>query len=204
MRSRPVVMVTSLLAAAAVGGAGAGTASAACGGVIYHRPKHINPAHRPPLAVGDSTMLLASRPLARIGIEANARGCRPVYEGLNYLARRKRQKRLPKVVLLHLGLNAGISTRLIRRGLDILGPKRILVLVTPRGGHDRRVILAAGRHWPKRVQVIDWVRIRRGHREYFNEPHGLHLSWTGVRVFVRLCQERVLPLNREPSQARRG
>jgi hypothetical protein len=200
MRNRLGLLLLLVLAAAAFAGAEAATASAACGGVIYHRPKRIDPRHRPPLAVGDSTMLLAARPLAAIGIEANARGCRPVYEGLNYLARRKRQRRLPKVILMHLGLNGGISTRLIRRGLDILGPRRVLVLVTPRGGHDRRVILAAGRHWPKRVRVIDWVRIRRGHREYFNEPHGLHLSMTGVRVFVRICKRRVLPLNRLPTR----
>src|SRR4051812_26367983 len=142
-------------------------------------------------------MLLAARPLAAAGIEANARGCRPVYEGLNLLAERKRKHRLPKVVLLHLRLNGGISTRLIRGGLDILGPRRILVLVTPRGGHDSRVIKAAGRSYPKRVRVIDWVHVYHGHHEYFNEPHGLHLSDTGVRVFVRLCKKLVLPLNRK-------
>lgn len=175
---------------------GAGTAQGSCGGVIYARPEHVNPSHRPPLAVGDSTMLLTVRAFARAGIEANARGCRPVYEGLNYLARRKRQHRLPKVVLLHLGLNGSISTRLIRRGLRILGPRRVLVLTTPRGGHDSRVIRTAGRHWPRRVRVLDWVRAYQGHREYFSEPHGLHLSQTGVRVFVRLAKRILLPLNR--------
>jgi hypothetical protein len=187
-----VLMTGAILLVPAVAPAGA-----ACGGVLYHRPKHINPRHRPPLAIGDSTMLLAARPLAAAGFEANARGCRPVYEGLNLLAARKRERRLPKVVLMHLGLNGGISSRLIRRALDILGRKRILVLVTPRGGHDSRVIKAAGRHYPKRVRVLDWVHVYHGHREYFNEPSpGLHLSDTGVRVFVRLCKKLVLPLNR--------
>ena len=176
---------------------GADAAVAACGGVIYHAPPHINPRHRPPLAIGDSTMLLAARPLARNGIEANARGCRPVYEGLNLLAKRRREHRLPKVVLLHLGLNGGISTNLVRRALRILGPRRILVLGTPRGGHDSRVMKSAARRWPRRVKVLDWVRAYRGHREYFNEPSpGLHLSDTGVRVFVRMCRRLLLPLNR--------
>jgi hypothetical protein len=148
------------------------------------------------LAIGDSTMLLAVQPLARVGFEANARGCRPVYEGLDLLARRKRQHRLPKVVLMHLGLNAGITTREIRRALGILGRRRILVLATPRGGHDARIIRAAGRHWPRRIRVLDWVRVYHGHHEYFSEPHGLHLSQLGVRVFVRLCVKQVLPLNR--------
>jgi hypothetical protein len=176
---------------------GADAAVAGCGGVIYHAPTHINPRHRPPLAIGDSTMLLAVRPLARIGIEANARGCRPVYEGLNLLAKRRRQHRLPKVVLLHLGLNGGISTNLVRRAMRILGPRRTLVLTTPRGGHDSRVIRSAGRRWPRRVKVLDWVRAYHGHREYFSEPSpGLHLSDTGVRVFVRMCRRLLLPLNR--------
>jgi hypothetical protein len=141
-------------------------------------------------------MLLAVQPLARVGFEANARGCRPVYEGLDLLARRKRQHRLPKVVLMHLGLNAGITTREIRRALGILGRRRILVLATPRGGHDARIIRAAGRHWPQRIRVLDWVRVYHGHHEYFSEPHGLHLSQLGVHVFVRLCVKQVLPLNR--------
>ena len=141
-------------------------------------------------------MLLAVEPLARIGFEANARGCRPVYEGLNLLASRRREHRLPDIVLMHLGLNGGISTNLIRRALRILGRRRILVLVTPRGGHDSRVIKRAGRHWPRRVRVLDWVHVRQGHHEYFNEPHGLHLSETGVRVFVRLCRKELRALNR--------
>ena len=144
-------------------------------------------------------MLLAVKPLARAGFEANARGCRPVYEGLDLLVRRKRQRRLPKVVLMHLGLNAGITTREIRRALGIMGRRRILVLVTPRGGHDTRIIRAAGRHWPRRVRVLDWAHLYHGHHEYFSEPHGLHLSQTGVRVFVRLCVKLVLPLNRRRS-----
>jgi hypothetical protein len=191
-----ITVVSALAAAALLFGAGPEVAVAACGGVKYAPPRHIDQRHRPPLAIGDSTMLLAVKPLARAGFEANARGCRPVYEGLDLLASRKRQRRLPKVVLMHLGLNAGITTRDIRRALRILGRRRILVLVTPRGGHDARIIRAAGRRWPRRVRVLDWVRVYQGHHEYFSEPHGLHLSQLGVRVFVRLCVKLVLPLNR--------
>lgn len=193
--------VAALLAVASLAGAGAGTAAAACGGVVYAKPRRIDPGRRPPLAIGDSTMLLAVRPLARAGFEANARGCRPVYEGLALLAERRRRRRLPRVVLMHLGLNAGIRTAEVRRALGILGPRRMLVLVTPRGGRDSRVIHAARRRWPRRVRVLDWARAYRGHREYFSEPHGLHLSQTGVRVFVGLCRRLALPLNRGPRRA---
>jgi hypothetical protein len=191
-----IAVVSALAAATLLLASGPEVALAACGGVKYAPPRRIDQFHRPPLAIGDSTMLLAVRPLARAGFEANARGCRPVYEGLDLLAHRKRQRRLPKVVLMHLGLNAGITTRDIRRALGILGRRRILVLVTPRGGHDSRIIRAAGRRWPRRVRVLDWAAIYHGHHEYFSEPHGLHLSQLGVRVFVRLCVRLVLPLNR--------
>ena len=191
-----IALVSALAAATLLLGSGPEVAIAACGGVKYAPPRRINQRHRPPLAIGDSTMLLAVKPLARAGFEANARGCRPVYEGLDLLAARKRQRRLPKVVLMHLGLNAGITTRDIRRALGIMGRRRILVLVTPRGGHDSRIIKAAGRRWPRRVRVLDWAGIYHGHHEYFSEPHGLHLSQLGVRVFVRLCVRLVLPLNR--------
>ena len=157
-RAAGAIAVASALAAAALLlGSGPEVAVAACGGVKYARPSRINQRHRPPLAIGDSTMLLAVKPLARAGFEANARGCRPVYEGLDLLAARKRQRRLPKVVLMHLGLNAGITTPEIRRALGIMGRRRILVLVTPRGGHDARIIRAAGRRWPRRVRVLDWA-----------------------------------------------
>ena len=134
VRRAPSFLVPTLLLLAL----GAGTAEASCGGVIYARPKHVNPARRPPLAVGDSTMLLTVKAFARAGIEANARGCRPVYEGLNYLARRKRQHRLPKVVLLHLGLNGSISTNLIRRGLKVLAPSASSCSPRPAAGTTRR------------------------------------------------------------------
>jgi hypothetical protein len=185
----------AVLAILAMSALGAEPAAAACGGVKYARPaKRIDYAHRPPLAIGDSTMLLAVRPLARAGFEANARGCRFMYQGLELLAKLRRERRLAKVVLVHLGANGGIRTAQIRRALQILGPRRILVLVTPRPGTHARVIRAAGRRWPRRVRVLDWVRFHAGHRSWFSGD-GLHLSYRGVAAFVRLCR-RVLPLNR--------
>src|SRR3954452_15155590 len=55
-------------------------AHAGCGGVETARPKHKG-APRPPIAVGDSSMLLALPPLARVGYKVNARGCRQLAEG---------------------------------------------------------------------------------------------------------------------------
>jgi hypothetical protein len=74
-------MSSALAAAAFLSALRPDRAVAGCGGVKYAAPRHIDPGHRPPLAVGDSTMLLAVEALARIGFEANARGCRPSTSG---------------------------------------------------------------------------------------------------------------------------
>lgn len=153
---------------------------------MHAAPRHINPGHRPPLAIGDSTMLLAVRPLARAGFEADARGCRSMVEGLELIARRRRQRRLSKVVLVHLGGNAGLTPAHISRALRIMGPRRILVLVIPRP-REARLIRAAARRYPRRVRVLDWASQWQAHREYLSD-RGLHLSDTGVAAFVRLCR----------------
>ncbi len=48
------------------------SARAGCGGVEIASPKH-KVAPRPPLAIGDSSMLLALPALARVGYKVNAR-----------------------------------------------------------------------------------------------------------------------------------
>jgi hypothetical protein len=180
---------------ALLAGAVPGLARADCGGTKYARPAgRLNLRHRPPLAIGDSTMLLAVQPLAAIGFEVNARGCRPMVDGLELLEQRRRHHRLPKVVLIHLGANYSLETWMIRRALRILGPRRILAMVTPRPGHDAEVVRSAGKRWPRRVKVLDWVRFHAGHYSWFSGD-GLHLSESGVRAFVRLCRP-ILRLNR--------
>jgi hypothetical protein len=68
-------------------------ADAGCGGVRYlpakKRPKH----GKPPLAIGDSTMLLAMPDLARDGWNVDAHGCRGMEEGLAILRRRRAAER---------------------------------------------------------------------------------------------------------------
>ena len=146
-------------------------------------------------------MLLAVRPLARVGFEVNAQGCRSLEEGIELIADRRRHRRLPKVVLVHLGANYSVSTALIRRALRAVGRRRVLVMVTPRPGRDAQVIRAAGRRWPRRLRVLDWVHVYAGHRSYFSGD-GLHLSARGVRAFVRLCRP-VVALNRQLTPRRR-
>ena len=154
-------------------------AQAGCGGVETASPKH-KVAPRPPLAIGDSSMLLALPALARVGYKVNARGCRQFSEGLRLLRDARRHHRLPRLVVLALGADASVSGHQINAAKKILGPKRKLGLVTPRelsGGqsNDAQVIRNAGQRDPAHVKVLDWVHYSAGHNNWFqpdllNEP----------------------------------
>src|SRR4051812_28440521 len=100
-------------------------ASAGCGGVETASPKH-KVAPRPPLAIGDSSMLLALPALARVGYKVNARGCRQFSEGLSVLRDARRRHRLPHLAVLALGADASISAGQIARAKKVMGPKRKL------------------------------------------------------------------------------
>ena len=172
------------------------TAEAQCGGVEKARPaKKVAP--RPPLAIGDSVMLLALPNLARKGFNVDARGCRQFEEGLKLMIRKKREKRLPRLVVMALGADAGISGKQVNRAKKIMGPKRKLGLVVPleTGGgesNDARVVRQAGRRDPRRVKVLDWPRYSRGHRNWFQPDH-LHLTFEGAAAYARLMA-KLIPL----------
>jgi hypothetical protein len=181
-------------------------AQAGCGGVEKARPKH-KVAPRPPLAIGDSSMLLALPALARVGYKVNARGCRQFSEGLSVLRDARRRHRLPRLAVLALGADASISGGQIEEAKKILGPKRKLGLVTPRelgGGesNDARAIRNAGQRDPERVKVLDWVHYSAGHSSWF-QPDGLHLTFSGAKAFARLLK-KLIPLAAPPDQGKGG
>ena len=174
-------------------------AHAGCGGVETATPKH-KVAPRPPLAVGDSSMLLALPALARVGYKVNARGCRQFAEGLRLLRDTRRRHQLPHLVVLALGADASVTARQIQQAKKILGPKRKLGLVTPResgGGesNDANVIRNAGQRDPQQVKVLDWVHYSAGHSSWF-QPDGLHLTFSGAKAFARLLK-KLTPLASE-------
>jgi hypothetical protein len=162
-------------------------AEAACGGVRHYSPSN---AHRSPapLAIGDSVMMGAIEPLRRAGFEIDVRGCRQMSEGLDVLSSRKSAGALPDVVVVALGNNWTVSTSEIRRGMRIVGPRRLLGLVTPRGvmASARTSIRAAGQRWPDRVKVLDWAARSAGKDWTWD---GLHLTPAGARGFTRLLSE---------------
>jgi hypothetical protein len=163
-------------------------AHAACGGVQHFQPKKLRRPGAPPLAIGDSVMLGAARRLQAAGFEVDTRGCRQMGEGIGVLAGRRDAGTLPDVVVVALGTNWTVSTSQIRSALRILGPNRVLGLVTPPelGGvasSDQAVIRAAGRRWRLRVKVLDWVRHSAGHSWTWD---GMHLRPEGAAAYAQL------------------
>jgi hypothetical protein len=99
---------------------------------------------------------------------------------------------LPRIVIVALGTNWVITRADVRRALAILGPRRLLVLVTPRelgGGSssDAHVVRDAGRRHPRRVAVADWVRVSAGHSGWF-AGDGIHLGQGGIDGMVRMLR----------------
>jgi hypothetical protein len=168
--------------------------AAACGGTETAKArKTVNPDGRAPLAIGDSTMLLALPDLARIGYQVNARGCRQITEGLDVIRDYKRRGALPHLVVIALGADASISSSEMEAAFRLVGPKRVLGLVTPielGGGtsSDADVVRAAVKRHPKRAVLLDWVAYSSGHPEWF-QPDNLHLTFDGAAGFARLFRE---------------
>jgi hypothetical protein len=161
---------------------------AACGGVERFKPSKSRRPGPPPLAVGDSVMLGAVAELQQAGFEVDVRGCRQMSEGVDVLAARRRAGSLPDVVVVALGTNWTVSSAEIRSALRILGSNRVLGMVTPpeAGGvrsSDQRVIRAAGRRWPRRVKVLDWVAYSSRKRWTWD---GMHLKPAGAEAYARL------------------
>jgi hypothetical protein len=167
------------------------SAEAACGGAVRGSPTANSPFSPPPLAVGDSIMLGAFDSLRRRGFEVDVRGCRQMSEGISVL--RARRSALPRFVVVGLGTNWTVTLDQVRQALRIVGRERVLGLVTPRevGGmqsSDQTVMRQAGRRWPNRVRVIDWVRRSAGRSDWFYSD-GLHLTPKGARAMARLIRE---------------
>jgi hypothetical protein len=183
-----VITVLALLPAASAG------FDPACGSVETAKArKNVNPGGHAPLAIGDSTMLLALPPLSREGYQVNAHGCRQIEEGLDVMREAKRANRLPHLVVIALGADASISSQQLAKAFHIAGPKRVIGLVTPielGGGtsSDADVVRAAAKRHPKRSVLLDWVAYSSGHGDWF-QPDGLHLTFDGADGFARLLRQ---------------
>ncbi|MCW2991425.1 MAG: yrhL [Solirubrobacterales bacterium] len=146
---------------------------------------------RPPLLIGDSGALLAVAPLARLGIETDARGCRPLRDAVAIMAARARAGTLPRVVVLDVGANGGIELALLRRALRIVGADGRLALVTPATTYaaTSAMRLFHARH-PTRTVLVDWAASGLAGR-YGGD--GIHIGYEGEAALARFVARQVHP-----------
>src|SRR5262249_33084358 len=134
-----------------------------------------NPKGLPPIALGDSTMLLPIPNLNAAGYSVNARGCRGFKEAVEVAAKLRRKHRHPHLVLINSYGNGGPNPPRIQDALATLGPKRVLGLITAYNadtGHppapDTDQLFQAAKQHPHRIFVLNWVRYSLPH--HFTEP----------------------------------
>jgi hypothetical protein len=145
-----------------------------------------------PLAIGDSVLLGAAEETAAVGYDVDVRGCRQMAEGLTVLRKYARAGGLPKVVVIALGSNSSITSTDVRTALRVLGPSRVLGLVTPReirgtAYTDAATLRAAAKRWPRRIALVDWVKHTKRHKG-MTYSDGIHLTAAGQFAMARLLK----------------
>lgn len=157
-----------------------------------------NPKGLPPLAIGDSTLLLPIPNLTAAGFSVNARGCRGFKEAVDVAAKLKRKGRLPHLVMVNTYGNGGVNPDLIKFALATLGPKRVLGLITAYDadtGHppapDTGALFGAARRYPHRIFVLDWVAYSLPHHKAEPKPGAwflpdlFHPNYTGAAAYAQ-------------------
>jgi hypothetical protein len=172
--------------------AGAPAAHAGCGGVVTAEARKQLGSFASPLIIGDSVLLGAVGPVARIGFDVDAQGCRSWSEGARIVRRRARTGTLPHLVAMFLGADWEVSKAQLRETLYRIGPTRALVLVTPRelggrSGPDAQNMRDIAKEYTHRVKLLDWARHTRGKASWF-APDGLHLGVPGISGLARFLR----------------
>jgi hypothetical protein len=137
-----------------------------------------------PLAIGDSVLLGAAVETAALGYDVDVRGCRQVAEGIAVLRKRARKAPLPRLVVVALGSNSAVTLTDVRTLLRLLGPGRLLGLVTPREVKgtlvdDAVTLRSAAARWPRRIALVDWAKTSKGARPRLTGSDGIHLTIAG-------------------------
>jgi hypothetical protein len=159
----------------------------------------------PPIAIGDSTMLLPIPDLTRVGFDVNAKGCRGFKQAV-WVARDMRNRDvLPKLILINSYGNGGVNSDLIKFALKVIGPKRQLVLVTAYNADtgeppapDTDVLFQAEKDHPDQIKVLDWVKYSLPHHKVEPAPGAwflpdlFHPNFTGAHAYGNFLAE-VLP-----------
>jgi hypothetical protein len=163
------------------------------------------PSGPPPIAIGDSTMLLPIPELNRVGFDVNALGCRGFKQSI-WVARDMRNKGvLPRLILINAYGNGGVNDDLIRFALKVIGPDRTLALVTAYNADtgeppapDTDVLVKAAKEHPDQIKLLDWVSYSLPHHKVEPEPGAwflpdlFHPNFTGAHEYANFLAQ-VLP-----------
>ena len=169
----------------------------------------------PPIAIGDSTMLLPIPDLTRVGFDVNAKGCRGFKQSIWVARDLRNQDKLPKLILINAYGNGGVDDELIRFALKVIGPKRTLVLVTAYDADtgappapDTDVLVKAAKDHPDQIKLLDWVKYSLPHHKVEPAPGAwflpdlFHPNFTGAPAYANFLAQ-VLP-GGAPSAANEG
>ena len=159
----------------------------------------------PPIAIGDSTMLLPIPDLTRVGFDVNAKGCRGFKQSIWVARDLRNQDKLPQLILINAYGNGGVNDDLIKFALKVIGPKRTLVLVTAYDadtGHppapDTDVFVKAAKDHPDQIELLDWVKYSLPHHKVEPAPGAwflpdlFHPNFTGAHAYANFLAQ-VLP-----------
>jgi hypothetical protein len=188
---------------------GAGEPAFGCKGVYTGVAQtNPNPRGRPPVVIGDSTVILPIPNLNAVGYSVNARGCRGFKEAIHIAARMRAKHRLPHLVLFTAYGNGGVNPSLIAEALAVLGRSRVLGLVTEYNadtGHppapDTDILFKARKQYPHRIIVLDWVKYSLGHHKAEPKPGAwflpdlFHPNYTGADAYAQFLAQ-ALPMAR--------
>ena len=169
----------------------------------------------PPIAIGDSTMLLPIPDLTRVGFDVNAKGCRGFKQSIWVARDLRNQDELPKLILINAYGNGGVNDGLINFALKVIGPKRTLVLVTAYDADtgappapDTDVLVKAAKDHPDQIKLLDWVKYSLPHHKVEPAPGAwflpdlFHPNFTGAPAYANFLAQ-VLP-GGAPSAAKEG
>jgi hypothetical protein len=141
------------------------TAAAACGQRTTGYPQNWRGGGAPPLVIGDSILYDVVPALAQMGFQADSVVCRQMSQGLAVL--QQRRATLPHLVVLELGTNGAVTAQNIEQALAILGPQRLLVMITPHNGvdpADDAIITDFAADHRRRMLVLDWNHVADRHQ----------------------------------------
>jgi hypothetical protein len=145
-------------------------------------------------AIGDSVMLGASEELRDRGFHVNASRSRQFPDGITVVRSLKRNGRLPRKVVVHLGNNGFVYRGACGDLVRAAGSRRRVFLVTVkvprvwRKANNRRLRVCAGHY--ENASLIDWYRFSKGHPGWFYDD-GFHLNGRGRARYSGLIAHKV-------------